>query len=117
MNERYRVAAPLVIAAVLVLTGCEAVVGNKRPLYDGVPFKTSAKAVDKKVSRALFSVTVKDAGRSITGARQAAAHAGTRYCIENYGTSRIDWAVNPSDENAPLTLSGGDAIFQGTCNP
>lgn len=117
IHRPYRLTVPLACAVLLALASCGTISSGKRDLYDGVPFKAKARAIDKKADRALFSVEIKDAQRSTAGARQAAAHAGTKYCIEYYGTSRIDWVADPADETAPLTLSGGDALFQGTCNP
>ncbi|MFW8592604.1 hypothetical protein [Cribrihabitans neustonicus] len=104
------------LAAAAALTACGAATEG-RATYDGVAFRAKAKPVDKKVSRAAFQVTIKNAGRSLKGARLAAAHAGTSYCVMNYGSSRIDWQADPWDEGAPLALSGSDAIFWGTCDP
>ena len=92
---------------------------NNRPTYDGVQFKTKAKAVDKKVSRADFVVEVQQASLSLEGARLAAHHAGVQYCIREagYGTSKIIWDVNPYDTEAQLNLVGGTAVFNGKCDP
>lgn len=116
-NNTYRAGFALAAVATLMLAGCESVTGSNRPLYGGVPFKVKAKAVDKKANLALFAVTIKDAMRSEAGAREAADHAGTTYCIANYGSSKITWTVDPADTEVPLTLQDGDATFQGTCTP
>lgn len=116
--KTYRMAVPLAcLAAVALVSACGTTASNNRVLYDGVPFKAKAKPVDKKTSLALFQVEIKGADRSVTGAREAAAHAGTKYCVLNYGSSKIAWAADPTDETAPLTLTDGRAIFQGTCTP
>ena len=88
-----------------------------RTLYDGVAFKTKAKAVDKKVSLAAFRVEVAKASQSYEGARLAAHHAGVTYCLTDagYGTSQIVWDVEPYDPEAELRLDGDTAIFHGTC--
>ena len=109
----------LLIAVVLgavALSACDKA-KNKRPTYDGVPFSIKTKPVDKKVSRADFTVEIKDAALSLDGARLAAAHAGVRYCLSDagYGTSDIIWDINPRDPEAQLRLVDGNAVFQGTC--
>ncbi|WP_323778723.1 hypothetical protein [Leisingera sp.] len=117
--KTYRLTLPAACLAVAALvSACGSSTTNKnRELYDGVPFKAKAKPVDKKVNRADFSIEIKGADRSVTGARKAAAHAGTTYCVVNYGSSGIDWLVDPSDLDVQLTLTGGQAAFRGTCTP
>ncbi|WP_293573180.1 hypothetical protein [Phaeobacter sp.] len=101
---------------ILALAGCGDLTSN-RPIYAGVPFKAKAKAVDKKDSLAPFTVTVNDATRSLEGARLAAHHEGTRYCVQAYGSSQITWAVNPLDADAAVPLVGADALYEGVCTP
>lgn len=105
----------LALASALVLSSCGNV--SNRPTYDGVAFKARAKAVDRKETRAVFRVEVPDVSRSIMGARLAAHHAGVTYCLSDagYGTSKIDWDINPLDPEATLKLDGDDAIFVGEC--
>ncbi|MFS4582714.1 hypothetical protein [Phaeobacter sp. C3_T13_0] len=99
-----------------LLAGCEGIV-NDRPTYAGVPFKSKSKAVNKKETLAVFTVTVSKAPRSLEGARLAAHHEGTRYCIENFGSSRIDWQVNPLDADIAVPLDNDTAVYGGTCTP
>ncbi|MEX0304632.1 MAG: hypothetical protein AB3N24_19610 [Leisingera sp.] len=105
------------LAVAAFVSACGSTTASNRPLYDGVPFKAKAKPVDKKTDRALFQVEIKGADRSVKGAREAAAHAGTKYCVQNYGSSKIAWVSDPGDEEAQLTLTDGRATFQGTCTP
>lgn len=115
-KQIYRIGVVSLCAA-MVLASCGSVTSrDKRVRYDGVPFKTSSKAVNKKVSRADFEVTVKNALRSEKGARAAALHEGTTYCIEYYGTSDIIWAVDPLNTDQPLQLDGSNAVYTGMCN-
>lgn len=110
--------AKLLIAALLsaaVLSGCTD--KDLLPVFDGVAFRTKASVVDRKVSRAVFEAEVFDADASLLGAREAMRYAGTTYCIENYGTSKIDWKVDLDDPEAPLPRDGDKAVLQGTCNP
>lgn len=103
------------IVCLALLAGCG---GDKdlRPLFDGVPFRTGAKVVDKKVSRAVFVAEVWDVEQSLLGAREAMRFAGTQYCIENYGTSKIDWSLDLDDPEVPLPRDGDNALVQGTCD-
>ncbi len=111
-----------VVLPVVLLLGAVALAGcdkakSKRPYYDGVQFKIKTKAVDKKASRADFTVEVYDAALSLDGARQAAYHSGVTYCLieAGYGTSLIDWDVDPQDPETQLRLVDGAAVFQGKC--
>lgn len=106
----------LIIGAV-ALAGCEKSKKSNRPYYDGIQFKVTAKPVDKKVTLAVFTVEVKEAGLSYDGARQAAQHAGVSYCLTKagYGTSDISWDIDPMDPESQLRLTDGAAVFQGTC--
>lgn len=88
---------------------------DKRILFDGIHFRTKAKPVDRKVSVADFRVEVKNATQSLDGARGAGEYGGIRYCISNFGSSRIDWAIGPDTDPAALTLEGDTLVFRGTC--
>ncbi|MEP2718757.1 hypothetical protein [Pseudophaeobacter sp.] len=98
-----------------LLAGCSD--KDSRPVFDGVAFRTKASVVDKKVTRALFEAEVYDVASSPVGAREAMRFAGTAYCIENYGTSKIDWQLDLEDPDAPLPRDGDNAVLRGTCNP
>ena len=99
------------LLALSVAAGCEE--RDKRVLFDGIYFKTKAQPVDKKVTLADFTVTVKKAGVSLDAAREAGGYEGIKYCIDKFGYSGIDWTVGPDAEQ--LTLSDGDLILRGTC--
>ncbi len=101
------------LAAALVVAGCSD--PDSKVLFDGYDFRAKTAPVDKKRSRADFTVTIKDATRSLDGAREAGRYQGTRYCIANYGNSDIDWAVGPDTDPAQLRFVDGDLSFQGTC--
>ncbi|WP_246044009.1 hypothetical protein [Ruegeria sediminis] len=103
-----------VFAVAALVAGC----GERkefRVLFDGHYFRTKAKVVDKKKTLADFTVRVDDVSASLDGAREAGRHAGTRYCIENYGTSRIDWKVGPDTEPRQLRIVDNTLTFAGTC--
>lgn len=88
---------------------------SRRVLFGGYYFPSKAAAVDKKVTRADFTVTVNKATQSVEDAREAGRYAGTRYCIENYGTSQIDWRVGPDADPAQLRVVDDKLSFSGVC--
>jgi len=106
--------AALAALCLLVLGGCNAN-KDKRILFDGINFRTKAKAVDRKVSAADFRVEVKKATQSLDGARGAGEYGGIRYCIANFGSSRIDWAIGPDTDPAALRIEDDTLVFRGTC--
>jgi uncharacterized protein YgiB involved in biofilm formation len=106
----------LAAACAGVLVGCGES-RKDRPVFEGVPFRTDASVVDKKVSRAFFEARVYDARASLDGAREAARYVGPKYCIANYGSSQIDWAMDIDDPATPLPLDEDTLVLQGTCNP
>lgn len=105
--------------SLLVCLGLLAACGGDkdlRPVFDGVAFRTGAKVVDRKVSRAVFLAEVWDVDQSLLGAREAMRFAGTQYCIENYGTSKIEWPIDLDNPEEPLPRDGDNAVLQGTCD-
>jgi hypothetical protein len=85
--------------------------------FDGLAFRTSSSAVDRRADRKEFDVLVRNATQSIDGAREAGRFEGTRYCINNFGTSRIAWSVGPDTEASRLVLSNGNLALRGRCTP
>lgn len=96
-----------------VLAACQA--NENRIAYDGFYFKTRAEEIDD--DRARFTMTVFKVSQTLEGAREAGAHEATRYCIENFGTSRIAWVVPPDTPLENLTIVDDTLTFQGECNP
>ncbi len=116
---KVRLFLTFIAATGLGLSACGKINEDKRPKYDGVPFRVSAKPINKKETLANFRVEVVDATRSQAGALEAARHEATRYCIESYGSSKFDWtniAVD-GDGSYTLQLDKGDGVYQGRCNP
>lgn len=116
---QFRFTLCLVMAACVGLTACGKLTESKRERFDGVPFRVKVKPVNKKQTLADFRVKVSDATRSQAGALAAARHEATRYCIENYGTSKFGWSnISVDDEGGyALQLDGRDGLFIGTCKP
>ena len=108
-----RMAALGLVGLMILGAGCSK--KEDRMRFDGHYFKTKSAAVDRKTSLAPFTVTVKDVAQSLEGARAAGGYEGTRYCIKNFGNSRIDWAVGPDTDPAQLRIADNTLVFRGTC--
>jgi len=110
----------ILLSLVLAVVACTNREG-RRITFDGIAFRTTAQAVDRRVTLEAFVVEVRDAAAALDAARAAANYEGIKYCIAQYGTSRIDWVVDPSDTSsdteARLTMTDGDLRVQGRCDP
>lgn len=104
---------PVAVLALMALGACNK--DKEQTLFDGVAFKTRAVKENKDLS--VFVVTVSPVSASLDGAREAGRYQGTRYCIENYGTSTIHWTVGPDTDPASLVIDKDTAIFKGKCKP
>lgn len=104
--------AGLSLLVILALAGCQS--RTERVLFDGQYYPTRERAVSRD-DRQAFQVTVRRADRGIAGAREAGRHGGTNYCIKNFGTSEIEWAVGPDAPDESLQISGGSLTLSGRC--
>lgn len=86
---------------------------SDQPSFDGQYFRYKAAKVDD--DRAVFTVRVRDVSRSLDGAREAGRYAGTDYCIDLYGTSRIIWGVGPDTPPEQLRIVDDALVFDGVC--
>jgi len=100
----------LLLLGAAALAGCTQ--GPNRIPFDGVVFRASADAVDRS-DRAYFEVIVRNVSQSESGARQAAAHEATVYCIRWYGLSDVDWENDPAE--APIDAANNTLVVRGTC--
>lgn len=115
----YRFGVAPVLGAMLLLAvavGCTKR-EDKQIAFDGQFFKVKSSTVDKKVTLADFTVTIWKVSQSLDGAREAGEYEGTRYCIKNYGTSKIDWSVGPETEPQNLRIVDDTLTFAGRCDP
>lgn len=107
----------IALAATVAVSGCsktrDFIAGREKLAFDGQYFRSTVSP--SKEDRAAFAVTVRDAAKSVDGAREAARYEATKYCIEQYGNSRIDWAVGPDSDAAALVIRDGDLNFNGVC--
>ena len=108
--------AGLCAGALLLAAGCAKREDKLNP-FDGYYFKARIKPVDKKASRADFSTTVWEVSQSLDGARQAGRYEGTKYCIAQFGSSKIKWTVGPDTEPQNLTIVDDTLTFSGRCDP
>lgn len=100
-----------VLTVSALLAGCAN--DSERVAFDGQYFSTKLRKVDGQ--RDVFQVTVKDAGKSIDGARAAARYEAVKYCVGTYGSSDIEWTFGPDAPAGSLRLEGGALTFQGRC--
>ena len=102
----------LVIAAGLTLSACAK--PGERVLFDGKYYP--AKVSKGKDARENFTVTVRRANQGLPGAREAGRYEATRYCIKNFGDSKIEWSVGPDSDQALISDGGDTVVLRGTCN-
>ncbi|WP_406645122.1 hypothetical protein QEZ52_14490 [Aliisedimentitalea scapharcae] len=113
---RFACAAAAVLVGTFVLSSCGTFKNeNRRQRYDGFIFSAKSKPVDKKTDLENFTVEVKRASQSRTGAGKAGHHEGTKYCIENFGPHKIEWAVHPLDQVDDLQIVNDVLSLRGTC--
>lgn len=101
----------LILAAMLVLGACAK--KEEKVLFDGNFYPSKAK--NGKGDRKVFVVSVRRASQGINGAREAGRHAGTLYCLKNFGTSEINWEVGPDAAEDMLTTKSGSLTLKGEC--
>ncbi len=106
------------LPAILILTAvsaCTVRSSSDRILFDGKYFRASARSVDKKVSPTDFTVTVSGVSASLDGAREAGRYEATRFCVQNFGSSRIDWKLGPDSDPQNLRIENDKLTFAGKC--
>ncbi|GAA6162772.1 hypothetical protein NBRC116590_04760 [Pelagimonas sp. KU-00592-HH] len=118
-NTRARVAvigvvAPLCLA--LGLSACGRFSDENALTFDGFYFRTDVDLFERKV-RDHFRVEVRNPQQSLAGAREAGRHEAISHCIEQYGTSVIEWVDGPDVEDAELIFDKDTLVFEGYCRP
>lgn len=104
------------LTGLVLISACGTITSSEdRVLFDGQFFRAKAKAVDKKVSPTDFTVVVNNVSSSLDGAREAGRFEGTKYCVQNFGSSRITWKVGPDSEPQNLRVSDDKLTLAGTC--
>ena len=80
--------------------------------FDGYRFST--KLNQNRFDDRSFTLVVRHANRSLSGAREAGRYEATKFCIKNFGTSDVAWVLSPDDGNIGLT---GKALkLSGRCD-
>lgn len=102
----------ILIMAVALVVGCEK--RSERVAFDGQFYNSKAKKVDGDLSQ--FQVSVSPVSQSLTGAKEAGRYEATKYCIKNYGTSDIIWAVGPDAEDTALPIEKNSLYLRGQCD-
>ena len=92
-----------VLCCFFILLGCSNPfeLEENKVSFDG--YKFSTKLNRDKVDDRSFSLVVRRANRSLSGAREAGRYEATKFCIKNFGTSDIVWVLSPDDNNVGLT--------------
>jgi uncharacterized protein YgiB involved in biofilm formation len=106
----------LCLGALFLTAGCETREKRLVP-FDGYRYKAKAGAIDKKVSRADFTTTIWAVSQSLAGARAAGRYEATKYCIKEYGTSKINWIVGPDTPPENYRIVDDTLTFSGKCDP
>ncbi len=101
----------VLMSALAVLASCGP--GRDAIAFDGEYFRTNVSKVDG--AREVFTVRIRDISRSPEGALEAGRHAGNAYCIENFGSSDIDWTVGPDTPLEEVPVSDDTIVLQGVC--
>lgn len=104
----------LLIAAVFSLMACSQQRRDERILFEGEYFRTKAARLDRD-QRQDFTVQVGNISQSFQGALEAGRYEGTRYCIEEFGTSDIIWLSGPDDDPETLQIDNDRLTLRGTC--
>jgi hypothetical protein len=112
-RRHLRALATVVVASTLV-AACSGTIRNVNAVkFDGHYF--AGRASKNSADPHEFSVRIRNAAKSIAGAREAAQYEATIYCIQQFGTSDIIWSIGPDDE--AISLSNRSLTLAGRCNP
>ncbi|AHM02641.1 hypothetical protein roselon_00184 [Roseibacterium elongatum DSM 19469] len=118
MSSWIRIA--LVLALVLPVSGCGVgqrvssfVGGAGSNQQAGLPYRARLSTGE---TRRDFTVTVQAGGASLDEARESARFPATSHCVDRYGTSAIDWVLDPATGDWAVTRTAdGDLTVSGRC--
>jgi hypothetical protein len=109
--------AALLLCLLAALAGCgqqgQGIGRQQQTTFDGQVFRGNATA--DRDDRQRFVATVRTPSKSLEGAIEAAAHQGTRYCIETFGTSDIDWEIGPDTPPEEFSAEAPTLSLTGRC--
>ncbi len=93
-----------------VLAGCSSEAEKLR--FDGQFYRTKLSDLDE---RHKFQVTASPVSASLEGAREAARYEAIVFCVNEYGSSAIEWVVGPDDPDETLPIDNNTLTLQGAC--
>ncbi|MFX0541332.1 hypothetical protein ACEWPM_006310 [Roseovarius sp. S4756] len=99
------------ICAALTLTACGK--PGERVRFNGNYYPTDLNQVGDR--REVFVIAVRDPGQGIEGAREAGRFAATRYCVETFGDSTINWLTGYDPDAGAAVFDNGKLILRGSC--
>ncbi len=103
-----------VLSGIVVLVGLAGCAPpDNAVLFDGQRYFGRLQA-DSEDRRA-FTATVSPVSKGLAGAREAARHEGTYYCVTKYGHSYITWTIDPDAPETSFDLSDDRLTVQGRC--
>ncbi|MCV6593415.1 MAG: hypothetical protein OIF48_10715 [Silicimonas sp.] len=110
---------PLIAGAMaLSLSGCGVVNwfgglwGDGGAAASGLPYSAS---LTRGEDRRDFTVEVNAVGADLSEARESARFPATRYCIETYGASDVDWVIDPATGDWAVSRSDRGLVVSGRC--
>ncbi|WP_300055761.1 hypothetical protein [uncultured Roseobacter sp.] len=102
------------VYSVLMMAGLLAACGSGAEdiAFDGQFYRTGISDLDE---RHKFQVTASPVSASLEGAREAARYEATVFCVNEYGSSAIEWVVGPDDADEVLPISNDTLTLEGAC--
>lgn len=88
---------------------------DARLRFDGQQYVAKSKKLGDDLAD--FTSLVGPVSSSLDGALAAGEYEGTKYCIKNFGTSTIIWAVGPETDHGQLVITDDKLTLQGRCDP
>ena len=103
----------MIFGVCLALIGCDNIRKDDQA-FDGQFFRSKAERVGRD-DRRPFTVAVRPASASIKGALEAGRHEATKYCVETFGNSRINWVLGPDAPPESYVLERDTLMLEGVC--
>ncbi|EKE45156.1 hypothetical protein OCGS_0851 [Oceaniovalibus guishaninsula JLT2003] len=104
------------LVAALGLPGCDLLPTVNRRAVPEAPLPYTARISTERGSPD-FLVSVRAGNAPLPAFRESARYEGTRYCLDRFGTSDIDWRMNPaSGDWAVVRDRAGNAVVGGACS-
>ena len=92
--------------------GVDRIFGDGGASAAGLPYRAQLRSGDDPRN---FVVTAQAGGVGVDAARESVRFPATRYCLETYGGSDVDWVMDPATGDWAFSREGQDMLFQGRC--